>query len=224
MSPERVLGLALLVCAVVIGIRFLYVFLASLLPNSPRRLVARRDPRLAWRLTFLVAWSGLRGAVSLAAAPRPAHRLSRAQPDPAHHVRGDPRDARRTGLTLPLVVRWSAGTASIPRATRRRSLGRRCTGSGSTRCATRGPAGRTTCRCSTGSSPASATGCSISRPTTRRRPRSVAGNTEEHEGDPALRAQRPARGRHRAARRRGDQRRDAARARTGSTSKSWMEA
>ena len=47
MSPERVLGLALLVCAVVIGIRFLYVFLASLLPNSPRRLVARSDP--AWR-------------------------------------------------------------------------------------------------------------------------------------------------------------------------------
>jgi CPA1 family monovalent cation:H+ antiporter len=68
MSPERVLGLALLICAVVIGIRFAYVFLASLLPNSPRRVVAQRDPQMATRLTFLVAWSGLRGAVSLAAA------------------------------------------------------------------------------------------------------------------------------------------------------------
>ena len=44
MAPERVLGLALLVCAAVIGTRFVYVFLASLLPNSPRRLVAQRDP------------------------------------------------------------------------------------------------------------------------------------------------------------------------------------
>ena len=68
MSPERVLGLALLVCAVVIGIRFAYVFLASLLPNSPRRSWPSGIPRLATRLTFLVAWSGLRGAVSLAAA------------------------------------------------------------------------------------------------------------------------------------------------------------
>jgi CPA1 family monovalent cation:H+ antiporter len=31
-------------------------------------MIARTNPRLAGRLTFLVAWSGLRGAVSLAAA------------------------------------------------------------------------------------------------------------------------------------------------------------
>ena len=37
MAPERVLTLALLVCAAVIGTRFVYVFLASLLPGSPRR-------------------------------------------------------------------------------------------------------------------------------------------------------------------------------------------
>lgn len=30
--------------------------------------MARRDPRLAWWLTFVVSWAGLRGAVSLAAA------------------------------------------------------------------------------------------------------------------------------------------------------------
>ena len=38
------------------------------LPGSPRRQIARRDPRLATRLTFVVSWAGLRGAVSLAAA------------------------------------------------------------------------------------------------------------------------------------------------------------
>jgi CPA1 family monovalent cation:H+ antiporter len=44
------------------------VFASSLLPGSPRRVFARSDPRLAKRLTFVVAWAGLRGAVSLAAA------------------------------------------------------------------------------------------------------------------------------------------------------------
>ena len=106
MAPERVLGLALLVCAVVIGIRFAYVFLASLLPNSPRRLVAQRDPRLASRLTFLVAWSGLRGAVSLAAA------LALPTDFPERNLIQLLTFAVilatlvGQGLTLPFVVRW----------------------------------------------------------------------------------------------------------------------
>ena len=106
MAPERVLGLALLVCAVVIGIRFAYVFLASFLPNSPRRLVAQRDPRLASRLTFLVAWSGLRGAVSLAAA------LALPTDFPERNLIQLLTFAVilatlvGQGLTLPFVVRW----------------------------------------------------------------------------------------------------------------------
>ena len=67
-SAGHVLGLAVLVSAAVIAARFAWVFIASLLPGSPRRVVARRDPRLAWQLTFVVSWAGLRGAVSLAAA------------------------------------------------------------------------------------------------------------------------------------------------------------
>lgn len=67
-TPPEFLGLAVLVCAAVIVTRFLWVFLSGFLPNSPRRQIAERDPRLAWRLSFLVGWSGLRGAVSLAAA------------------------------------------------------------------------------------------------------------------------------------------------------------
>jgi CPA1 family monovalent cation:H+ antiporter len=67
-SPAEVLGLAALICVVVVVGRIAWVFGGSLLPGSPRRIVAQRDPRLATRLTFVVGWAGLRGAVSLAAA------------------------------------------------------------------------------------------------------------------------------------------------------------
>jgi CPA1 family monovalent cation:H+ antiporter len=66
-APE-ILGLIAVVVAAVVGARFVFVIAASLLPGSPRQVVARRDPRLAWRMTLLVSWAGLRGAVSLAAA------------------------------------------------------------------------------------------------------------------------------------------------------------
>jgi CPA1 family monovalent cation:H+ antiporter len=58
----------LAVAAVVILARFVWVYVASRLPNSPARIIARTDQRLAGRLVFVVAWSGLRGGVSLAAA------------------------------------------------------------------------------------------------------------------------------------------------------------
>jgi CPA1 family monovalent cation:H+ antiporter len=67
-SATEVVGLVALVCAVVVATRFVWIFTASQLPGSPRQVVARRDPRLAKRLTFVVSWAGLRGAVSLAAA------------------------------------------------------------------------------------------------------------------------------------------------------------
>jgi len=67
-EPAAIIGLVALVCAVVVVTRIVWVFLSSLLPNSPRQQIARRDPRLATRLTFVVSWAGLRGAVSLAAA------------------------------------------------------------------------------------------------------------------------------------------------------------
>jgi CPA1 family monovalent cation:H+ antiporter len=66
--PAQIIGLVVLVCVVVVVTRIVWVFLSSLLPNSPRQQIARRDPRLATRLTFVVSWAGLRGAVSLAAA------------------------------------------------------------------------------------------------------------------------------------------------------------
>jgi CPA1 family monovalent cation:H+ antiporter len=66
--PGELLALAAVVSAVVVGARIVWVFASSFLPGSPRRLIATRDPRLATRLTLVVSWAGLRGAVSLAAA------------------------------------------------------------------------------------------------------------------------------------------------------------
>jgi len=66
--PSEIIGLAVLVSVVVVVGRIVWVFASSLLPGSPRRQIARRDPALATRLTFVVGWAGLRGAVSLAAA------------------------------------------------------------------------------------------------------------------------------------------------------------
>ncbi|MGH2511867.1 MAG: Na+/H+ antiporter [Candidatus Limnocylindrales bacterium] len=67
-SPLQVIGLAAVVCVIVVVARIAWVLASSLLPGSPRRVLGRRDPRLAWRLAFVVSWAGLRGAVSLAAA------------------------------------------------------------------------------------------------------------------------------------------------------------
>ncbi len=56
------------VCVVVVVTRFVWTYLSSLLPKSPYRVIARTDRVLAGRVRFIVAWAGLRGAVSLAAA------------------------------------------------------------------------------------------------------------------------------------------------------------
>jgi NhaP-type Na+/H+ or K+/H+ antiporter len=67
-APANIVAVVLAVIVVVILGRLVWVFAASYLPDSPRRIVARQNPRLAKGLTFVVGWSGLRGAVSLAAA------------------------------------------------------------------------------------------------------------------------------------------------------------
>jgi CPA1 family monovalent cation:H+ antiporter len=103
----EILGLAALVCGVVVGSRIVWVFASSFLPGSPRRQIAQRDPALATRLTFVVSWAGLRGAVSLAAAL-------------ALPVEFPERDLVLLltfavilvtlvgqGLTLPMVLRWA---------------------------------------------------------------------------------------------------------------------
>ena len=106
-SAAGLLGLGALIAVVVVVARFVWVFASSLLPGSPRQVVARRDPVFAGRLTFVVSWAGLRGAVSLAAALAlpaefPERNLILLVTFAVILV-----TLVGQGLTLPAVVRWA---------------------------------------------------------------------------------------------------------------------
>ena len=58
----------LVVSAVVIGTRLVWVFVLTYLPRFLSRQLLKRDPYPGWRNISVLAWSGMRGAVSLAAA------------------------------------------------------------------------------------------------------------------------------------------------------------
>jgi monovalent cation/hydrogen antiporter len=98
--------------AIVIVARFLWVFPATYLPRwlSPR--LARRDPSPPWQQVFVLAFTGVRGVVSLAAALAIPLTLANGQPFPC-------RDLILfiafgvilltlvgLGLMLPTVIRW----------------------------------------------------------------------------------------------------------------------
>ena len=57
-----------LVATMVIVARFAWVYPATYLPRLMNRRLRERDPMPSWRLVFVVAFTGVRGAVSLAAA------------------------------------------------------------------------------------------------------------------------------------------------------------
>jgi CPA1 family monovalent cation:H+ antiporter len=59
---------AAVVCAVVIVTRFVWVFPATYLPRWLVASIARDDPAPPWQWPFLLAFTGVRGIVSLAAA------------------------------------------------------------------------------------------------------------------------------------------------------------
>jgi len=56
------------ISAVVIVVRFLWVFPATYLPRWLIPSIARGDPSPSWRFPFIIAFTGVRGVVSLAAA------------------------------------------------------------------------------------------------------------------------------------------------------------
>ena len=64
---ELLIAIAL-VSAVIIVARFTWVFPATYLARFINGKLARRDPSPPWRQVFVVAFTGVRGAVSLAAA------------------------------------------------------------------------------------------------------------------------------------------------------------
>lgn len=64
---EALIAIAL-VSAIVIAARFAWVFPATYIPRWLNKRLAAREPLPSWRTTFVVAFTGIRGAVSLAAA------------------------------------------------------------------------------------------------------------------------------------------------------------
>jgi monovalent cation/hydrogen antiporter len=67
-STETLIRDAVIVCGAVIAARFAWVFAVGYLPHLLNRRLRAPDPVPAWRGKTVLAWSGMRGAVSLAAA------------------------------------------------------------------------------------------------------------------------------------------------------------
>jgi monovalent cation/hydrogen antiporter len=103
---------ALLVSAATVLIRIVWVFPVTYLPRFFVKRIRQRDPYPDWRNVMVVAWSGMRGVISLAAAFALPFALPGGAPFPARNyilfftfcvifatlV--------LQGLTLPLLIKW----------------------------------------------------------------------------------------------------------------------
>jgi monovalent cation/hydrogen antiporter len=67
-SPILLVWFAILVSLTVILVRLVWVFPQAILPRLLSRRLRERDPFPGWRTVVLIGWTGMRGAVSLAAA------------------------------------------------------------------------------------------------------------------------------------------------------------
>ena len=67
-SPILLVWYAALVSLTVILVRLVWVFPQALLPRLLSRRLREHDPYPGWRTVVLIGWTGMRGAVSLAAA------------------------------------------------------------------------------------------------------------------------------------------------------------
>ena len=65
---DDILAATALVAVIVIVARFAWVYPATYLPRLLNKRLRARDPMPSWRTTFVIAFTGVRGAVSLAAA------------------------------------------------------------------------------------------------------------------------------------------------------------
>ncbi len=92
-----------LVAATVIAVRLAWVFPLAYLPRMLSRRIREREPRPPWQQTLVIAWTGMRGAVSLAAAlalpfaTDAGGAVPRARADHLPHLLGHPRDPAAPG-------------------------------------------------------------------------------------------------------------------------------
>ena len=66
--PSEVVGYAALVCAAVILLRYVWQFTITVIIRTLDRRPSQLERRASWRFRIVGGWSGMRGAVSLAAA------------------------------------------------------------------------------------------------------------------------------------------------------------
>jgi len=66
--PSRLVFYALIISLAVVVVRIIWVFVMAYLPRWIFKSLRRRDPYPSWRHVAVVAWTGMRGVVSLAAA------------------------------------------------------------------------------------------------------------------------------------------------------------
>lgn len=67
-SLGEAIGYAILISVVTVIIRIIWVFPGAYLPRILSKRVRQHEVRPSWKGVFLVAWSGMRGVVSLASA------------------------------------------------------------------------------------------------------------------------------------------------------------
>jgi CPA1 family monovalent cation:H+ antiporter len=67
-SMSRVISYAVVISLATIFIRILWVFPGAYVPRLYSKRIRRKERRPPWKNVFLVAWSGMRGVVSLAGA------------------------------------------------------------------------------------------------------------------------------------------------------------
>lgn len=67
-SVGQAIGYAVIISIVTIIVRIIWVFPGAYLPRMLFKSIRKNEPNPGWRTVFLVAWSGMRGVVSLASA------------------------------------------------------------------------------------------------------------------------------------------------------------
>jgi monovalent cation/hydrogen antiporter len=105
-TAADLIGWALTVCGVTVLIRLVWFFTVPYLIRALDRRPSQRERRVSARERLVIGWSGMRGAVSLAAAlalPLTVNggAVSRSRTDPVPHLRGDLRDPGRPGAVAP---------------------------------------------------------------------------------------------------------------------------
>ena len=67
-SKEWAIKIALIITAVIIIIRILFVYLALVLPRFLSNRIRKKEQSIGWKLPLVIGWAGMRGVVSLASA------------------------------------------------------------------------------------------------------------------------------------------------------------